>query len=168
MVREMQKRSTRQLAAVYEALLDDHSHPSADEIFMRVRKTLPCISLGTVYRNLQRLVEEGKIRMLFSGGRMTRFDPMIAEHDHFICLQCGRVVDMVLDRDRQANLALLVEQGFTIATQSLSIHGLCRQCSQQPLGKSRGKTNADHQEQRLQGRGRPALRKEKKIKEYGS
>jgi Fur family ferric uptake transcriptional regulator len=168
MVKEMQKRSTRQLAAVYEALLNDHSHPSADEIFMRVRKTLPRISLGTVYRNLQRLVEEGKIRMLFSGGRMTRFDPMVAEHDHFICWQCSRVIDVVVESDRQANLAPLVEQGFTIATQSLSIHGLCQQCSQRLVEKSRGKMDVEHQEQRLRGRGRPALRKEKKIKEYGS
>jgi Fe2+ or Zn2+ uptake regulation protein len=167
MVSEMQKRSTRQLTAVYEALLNDHSHPSADEIFMRVRKTLPRISLGTVYRNLQRLVEEGKIRMLFSGGRVTRFDPMIVEHDHFICRQCERVIDVVLESDRQVNLAPLVEQGFTIATQSLSIHGLCQQCSQRPVEKSRGKANADHREQRVRKRGRPAPRKEKKIKEYG-
>ncbi|MGE0684289.1 MAG: Fur family transcriptional regulator, partial [Candidatus Binatia bacterium] len=105
MVREMQKRSTRQLATVYEALLGDPSHPSADDVFMRVRKTLPRISLGTVYRNLQRLVEEGKIRMLFSGGRVTRFDPMSAEHDHFICRQCERIIDIVLESDRQVNLA---------------------------------------------------------------
>lgn len=163
----MQKRSTRQLTAVYEALLGDHSHPSADEIFMRVRKTLPRISLGTVYRNLQRLVEEGKIRMLFSGGRMTRFDPMLAEHDHFICRQCERVIDVVLEGDRQVNLAPLVEQGFTITTQSLAIHGLCQQCSQRPVGKSRGKAKVEQRKQGLRGRSRPALRREKKIKEYG-
>jgi hypothetical protein len=113
------------------------------------------------------LVEEGKIRMLFSGGRMTRFDPMIAEHDHFICWQCDRVIDLVVESDRQANLAPLVEQGYTIATQSLSIHGLCQQCSQQPVGKSREKANVEHREQQLRRRGRPAPRKEEKIKEYG-
>jgi len=51
----IQKRATQQLATVYKALQGDHSHPSADEIYQRVRQTLPRISLGTVYRNLQRL-----------------------------------------------------------------------------------------------------------------
>jgi len=146
MVSEVQKRSTRQLAAVHEALLADHSHPSAEEVFLQVRQTLPHISLGTVYRNLQRLVEEGKIRVLRSGGRVARYDPMTAEHDHFICRQCGRVVDVVLESDRPVNLAPLLEQGFTIATKSLSIHGLCQQCNHGPAGKTQAKGTADHQE----------------------
>ena len=137
----MQKRSTRQQTAVYETLRDDHSHPSADEIFLRVRKSLPRISLGTVYRNLQRLVEEGKIRMLFSGGRSVRYDPVLAEHDHFICQQCGQIFDMMLEDDRQENLTLLREQGFTIEAQSLSIHGLCRNCSQKLANASQTETS---------------------------
>ncbi len=56
------QRATRQLEAVFEALQGDHTHPFADEVYQRVRQTLPRISLATVYRNLQRLVEEGKIR----------------------------------------------------------------------------------------------------------
>jgi len=163
MVSEMQKRSTRQLTAVYEALLNDHSHPNADDIFLRVRKTLPRISLGTVYRNLQRLVEEGKIRVLLSGGRVARYDPMVVEHDHFICWQCGRVVDIVLESDRQVDLTPLVEQGFTIVTKSLSIHGLCQQCNQRPARKSRAKAHTDRRERRMREKSRPAQGKEGKA-----
>src|ERR671931_345977 len=101
MASEVRKRATRQLAAVYKALQGDHSHPSADEIYRRVRKTLPRISLGTVYRDLQRLVAEGKIRMLLLGERVARYDPMVAEHDHFICQQCGRVEDVLLAREQR-------------------------------------------------------------------
>lgn len=167
MASEVQQRSTRQLAAVYEALRDDHSHPSADEIFLRVRKTLPRISLGTVYRNLQRLVEERKICVVLLGGRVARYDPMIAEHDHFICWQCGRIVDLVLEGDRQINLTSLVEQGFTIATQSLSIHGLCQQCNQHPMKKSQGNMEPGQRARRLRGKSRAALGKERKDKVYG-
>ena len=141
---EVQKRLTRQLTAVYEALLDEPSHPSADDIFLRVRQTLPRMSLGTVSRNLQRLVEEGKIRVLLSGGRAVRYDPMIAEHDHFMCWQCGRVIDLVLESGRQVNLAPVLEQGFTIATKSLSLHGLCQQCNNQKVArKPRTKPDTD-------------------------
>src|SRR5215813_10443558 len=115
----IQKRATQQLATVYEALQGDHSHPSADEVYQRVRQTLPRISLGTVYRNLQRLVAEGKIRMFLLGERVARYDPMMAEHDHFICQQCGSIEDVLLERNRQVNLAPLVNKGFTVTTHSL-------------------------------------------------
>lgn len=135
MAHQAQKRMTRQLVAVYEAIQADPTHPGADEIYQRVRQTLPQISLGTVYRNLQRLVEEGRIHLLLVGERIARYDSMLTEHDHFICLQCGGVVDVLLDRDRQVNLAPLLEQGFTVATHSLSVHGLCQQCAQKSLKK---------------------------------
>ena len=128
MVSHRHKRATRQLAAVYESLQDDHSHPSADEIYRRVRSTLPRISLGTVYRNLQRLVAEGKIRLFLLGERVARYDPMVAEHDHFICQQCGRVEDVLLERDRRVNLDPLRNKGFTVTAHSLAIHGLCQKC----------------------------------------
>lgn len=141
MAHPVQKRMTRQLAAVYEALQADPTHPSADEIYQRVRQTLPQISLGTVYRNLQRLVEEGRIHSLLVGERIARYDSMLAEHDHFICSQCGDVVDVLLDRDRHVNLAPLLEQGFTVTMQSLSIHGLCQQCAQKPSKKPQKELN---------------------------
>ena len=67
MRRASHKRATRQLEAVFQALQGDPTHPFADEIYRRVRKKLPRISLATVYRNLQRLVEDGKIRTSFWG-----------------------------------------------------------------------------------------------------
>jgi len=75
MRRAARKRRTRQLAQVFEALQGDHSHPFAHEIYRRVHKKLPRISLATVYRNLHSLVEEGKIRTLLLDGQAARFDP---------------------------------------------------------------------------------------------
>ena len=137
MAKDIRKRTTRQLTAVYEALQDDHSHPSAEEIHRRVQKISPHVSLGTVYRNLQRLTEEGKIRTVHVGDRSARYDPTLEGHDHFICQQCGRVDDVWLNRDRRINLAPLVAKGFTIIDQSLAIHGLCQQCGQQPAPQRR-------------------------------
>lgn len=139
MIGEVHKRATRQLTVVYEALQGDHSHPSADEIYQRVRRTLPRISLGTIYRNLQRLVEEGKIRMFLLGERLARYDPMLAEHDHFICQQCGRVEDVLLERNRQVNLAPLVHKGFTVTAHSLTIQGLCQKCGREQPKQARAR-----------------------------
>src|SRR5262245_66633143 len=104
MRRATHKRATRQLEAVFQALHGDSSHPFADEIYRRVRKKLPRISLATVYRNLQRLVEDGKIRTVLLGERVARYDPETSDHDHFICESCGRVQDLFLERYRQVEI----------------------------------------------------------------
>ena len=130
MRRTTRKRTTRQLEQVFKALQGDHSHPFAHEIYRRVHKRLPRISLATVYRNLHNLVEEGKIRTLLGDEQGARFDPETRQHDHFVCERCGRVVDLFLRRARQLDLSSLAKQGYVVKTHSLTIHGylsgLCR------------------------------------------
>jgi len=137
MERIIRQRTTQQLTVISAAIQGDHSHPSAEDIYRRVRKILPHISLGTVYRNLQRLVQEGTIQMLFLGERVARYDPTLTEHDHFICQQCGRVEDVWVNRDRQVDFAPLVREGFTIAAHSLAIHGVCQFCGPQRAPRRR-------------------------------
>jgi len=129
MRRVSHKRATRQLEAVFQALQGDPTHPFADEIYRRVRKKLPRISLATVYRNLQRLVEDGKIRTVLLGERVARYDPETNDHDHFICESCGRVIDLFLQRDRQVDLTPLVRDGFLVSTHNLTVYGVCQVCA---------------------------------------
>jgi Fe2+ or Zn2+ uptake regulation protein len=129
MRRDTQKRATRQLEAVFQALQGDPTHPFADEIYRRVRKKLPRISLATVYRNLQRLAEDGKIRTVLLGERVARYDPETSDHDHFICESCGRVQDLFLERDRQVDLTPLIADGYVVTTHNLTVYGICRGCA---------------------------------------
>lgn len=137
MERAIRQRTTQQLTVISAAIQGDHSHPSAEDIYLRVRKILPHVSLGTVYRNLQRLVQEGMIQMLFLGERVARYDPTLGEHDHFICQQCGRVEDVLVDRDLQVDFAQLVKEGFTVTAHSLAIHGVCQRCGQRRAPRRR-------------------------------
>jgi Fe2+ or Zn2+ uptake regulation protein len=122
MRRAARKRKTRQLEQVFAALRGDHTHPFAREIYRRVHKKLPGISLATVYRNLHNLVEEGKIRTLLVDEQGTRFDPETREHDHFICERCGRVVDLFLQpRARRVDLTSLAKHGYVVTTHDLSM-----------------------------------------------
>ena len=129
MRRAPRKRTTRQLEQVFKALQGDHSHPFAHEIYRRVHKRLPRISLATVYRNLHSLVEEGKIHTLLLDEQGARFDPETSQHDHFVCTRCGRVVDLFLRRDRQLDLSSLAKQGYIVTTHALTVHGICRICA---------------------------------------
>ena len=139
MARAIRQRTTQQLTVISAAIRRDHSHPSAEDLYLRVRKILPRISLGTVYRNLQRLVQEGTIQMLFLGERVARYDPTLGEHDHFICQQCGRVEDVLVDRERRVDFAQLAKEGFTVTAHSLAIHGICRRCGRQHAPRRRSR-----------------------------
>ncbi len=121
------RRSTRQRRLVLEAVSATTSHPTAEWVYETVRRALPRVSLGTVYRNLQRLVDEGRVRSFVRGGRI-RYDAALTPHDHFSCDRCGVLMDIpraseVLPAERR-----LRARGFAVAGRTLEFHGLCRKC----------------------------------------
>jgi len=121
-------RNTRQLAMVWQAIKDDKSHPTADQVYERVRRKLPSISLGTVYRNLQKLVALKKLQVLMLG-RSQHFDPLVQRHQHFICEACDRVFDVLVESQREIRPAKLPEEGFTVTSHQLAFYGTCKGCS---------------------------------------
>jgi len=125
---EKRARNTRQLQVVWEAIKDDASHPTADQVYDKVRKRLPNVSLGTVYRNLQKLVADEKLQILMLG-RSQRFDPLAKRHQHFICEQCGRVFDVLVNTDDEIRPAKLPHAGFKVSSHQLAFYGACRHCS---------------------------------------
>ena len=126
---EARRRKTRQLALVLDAVLASGTeHPSADGIFARVRAVLPTISLGTVYRNLHRLADEGRIGVLHLADRLARFDPTPGGHDHFVCEGCGRIEDLpTAPLDVEANAAR--RAGHHVTGHALVLYGRCRACA---------------------------------------
>ncbi len=124
-MRRNQRRNSKQLAVIWEAVKSEKSHPSADQIYDKVRSVMPNISLGTVYRNLQKLVADEKLRIL-TLGRTQRFDPKIERHEHFICEECGRVYDFFV-HDLKPSLP---RDGFKVTSHHLALYGICRDCSE--------------------------------------
>lgn len=87
-------RTTEQRTVILEELRKCRNHPGADELYLQVRKRLPRISLGTVYRNLELLAAQGLIQRLDFGPSQKRFDPVAEPHGHFRCTGCGAVEDL--------------------------------------------------------------------------
>lgn len=121
-------RLTKQRQIILEELCKVTTHPTADDLYQMVRKRMPKISLGTVYRNLELLSDSGIIQKLDIGGTQKRFDGNADTHYHIRCLFCGRVDDLSLDPDfnleEQAND--LTE--FEILRHSLEFQGICPEC----------------------------------------
>jgi Fe2+ or Zn2+ uptake regulation protein len=123
-----QARNTKQLQIIWDAVKDDKSHPTADQIYDRVRKKLPSISLATVYRNLQKLVSDEKLQVLMRG-RSQHFDPLVERHQHFICELCDRVYDVLIDNRREIRPVKLPHEGFKVTSHQLAFYGTCKHCS---------------------------------------
>lgn len=86
-------RNTKQKSLVLDIVNRSSNHPTAYEVYQACVSIIPSISLGTVYRNLNSLVELGKIRRLSFLGQVDRYDKVLA-HDHFVCMKCHRVLDV--------------------------------------------------------------------------
>ena len=120
-----QTRMTVQRSVILDELRKLKTHPTADELYHVVRKRLPRISLGTVYRNLEYLAHTRAILKLSIGGNMKRFDGCCDKHYHAICLACGRIFD-VPAVDLPEIAPALPE--FTVTGASISFEGYCAAC----------------------------------------
>ena len=123
-------RKTKQKEAVLRILRGTTSHPAADWIYNEVRKEIPNISLGTVYRNLRLLCQEGEILQLGLCGTSGRFDGRVDNHYHFRCENCGRVFDVDEPVDKEINKRVARTTGFKISCHRLEFRGVCRECQE--------------------------------------
>ena len=119
---------TRQRKVILEELRNVTTHPSADEIYEMVRRRLPRISLGTVYRNLEILSETGEIQKLELGCTLKRFDGIAENHYHIRCIRCDRVVDAPVDFHTEIGHELKAATDFKIIGHKLEFIGVCPDC----------------------------------------
>jgi Fur family peroxide stress response transcriptional regulator len=121
-------RETRQKKAILEYLKCTRSHPTADEIYETVRKQIPRISKGTVYRNLQVLSESGRVTVLDLCGHVARYDARRDAHDHFRCRGCGRVIDLDEPVDPGLEDRISKRTGFVVSGHQTEFRGWCAEC----------------------------------------
>ena len=126
---EKKTRMTQQRRVILEELRRKNNHPAADEIYERVRKRLPRISLATVYRNLDVLCELGEIQRLELSGAMKRYDGVAKKHYHIRCIGCDRVDDAPIAPLNELEDDLYGTTVYEIIGHNLEFTGLCPECS---------------------------------------
>jgi Fur family ferric uptake transcriptional regulator len=146
------RRNTRQRQAILEVLRGMTSHPTAAELYNAVRKRLPRISLGTVYRNLEVLARLGLLRKLEFGGTETRFDGDLQEHYHVRCVECGRVADLHDLPFDPSDLRVEGLGGYRILGHHLEYVGVCPACGTRMRsdGSSRSAAPGDSADQMVE------------------
>jgi Fur family peroxide stress response transcriptional regulator len=127
-------RDTKQRQAVLDVLKSTNSHPTADWVYDAVRKDIPNISKGTVYRNLKILRDTGMISELNLNGTVSRFEARQDNHYHFRCEKCGRVFDLDEPVDTKLDKRVAKKTGFKVSHHQLEFRGLCKECQKNKKG----------------------------------
>ena len=126
---ERRENFSRKRAAILAALQNTKLHPTAEWVYARLKPRYPDLSLGTVYRNLNRLREKGQAVSLGAVGGRERFDGDTSPHAHLVCQQCGAVLDVPARMPEEAELARIAQETGCVA--QTAVRG---QCPQKPGG----------------------------------
>ena len=121
-------RLTTQRQIILEELGKVTSHPTANEVYDMVRRRLPRIGLGTVYRNLELMADVGVILKLEVGGTQKRFDAMVEPHYHVRCTSCGKVDDIDIAVQEQINEVAEKASNYKILGHHIEFTGICSNC----------------------------------------
>jgi len=128
-------RFTSQREHVYKVLLQDRDHPTAERVFMRAKKTMPEISLATVYNCLDALVKCRLAKEVNLDRGASRYCPNMREHFHFYCTQCDEVIDINLPLDA-TEPPFPLPKGFKPTHFDISVRGVCPKCGTSPQPSS--------------------------------
>lgn len=118
---------SKQREAMLNVLRSTTSHPTANDIYVEMKKNDPKISLGTVYRNLSVLTENGMILRLDTEHDSVHYDGCVKQHYHFVCNDCKKVMDldiMPINSEKQIE----EKYGYSVSGHTLIFYGTCNNC----------------------------------------
>ena len=122
---------SRKRQSILEAIHSTCTHPTAEWIYQTLKPQFPDLSLGTVYRNISSFKEQGLVVRVATVNGQERLDGNLSPHSHFICDQCGAVVDILEDLiNASADRKVTEQYGVCVTSHEVLFHGLCSACSQ--------------------------------------
>lgn len=122
------RKYSKKREAILEALRNTTEHPSAEMLYARLKPEFPDLSLGTVYRNLAMFIRDGDAVSVGTVAGQERYDADTRPHAHFICSECGRVLDVCSPCLNALDKEVERETGGTVTGHSLSFSGTCQSC----------------------------------------
>ncbi len=121
---------TKQRQLIYETLQNSCKHLTAEEIYFAAKKEMPSLALGTVYRNLNIMADEGLIRRIEMTDGPVRFDRTAVKHDHIVCKCCGKIKDI-----SDLTNTLKDATGVDIISYDCCIYYICEECKKNNKNK---------------------------------
>ena len=120
---------SRKREAILQKIRGSHIHPTAAWVSQELKNEYPDLSLGTVYRNLTRFKEDGTIRSLGVINGQEHFDGELNAHDHFLCMECGQILDLARPAFLEESIEHLEKTGnLVVRSYDLLLRGTCPAC----------------------------------------
>ena len=127
--KERNLKLTPQRMVIFRILSEANQHITVDEVYRRAKEEYPMLSLATVYRNMEQLVESDLLKHLDLGGASMRYDTNLEEHHHFVCTKCGKVFDVYLqDINYKMDAGRSHLEKAKINSLDLHLQGICGEC----------------------------------------
>ena len=120
---------TPQRVAIFKALVSTDAHPTAEEVYKMVRQDIRNISLDTVNRTLLTLAQIGAAFQVEGTGQPRRFDGDLGDHQHFLCVKCGKVIDFHYEPFDNIEVPAHLQGQFQIMRKTVYLEGTCETCS---------------------------------------
>lgn len=120
---------TPQRLMIFKILENNTSHPSAEDVYKRVKKIYPTVSFTTIYKTLETLKDLGEIKELTIDENRKHYDPNINTHHHVICSSCKKIVDIFEDFSSHIKLPDFVNQEYHVNGFQISFYGICKKCN---------------------------------------
>lgn len=130
------RRKSEQREKIYEMIKASKAHPTAQEVYDRLKTGMPSLSLGNVYRNIAILLEEGRIQGGEFGSGTVRYDAVTDAHYHFVCERCGRVSDFAMPAQAEITANAQRYSPHRVAGHTIRFFGTCADCAAGEAGKS--------------------------------
>lgn len=121
---------SKQREIILNEVINSHLHPTADSIYTSLKKDNPGLSLGTVYRNLSQLTENGYISKLSIPNQSDRYDKNIKPHAHLICEKCNNIYDIESETISKFINDLSNEENLSILNYDIVLQGICKTCTE--------------------------------------
>ena len=131
--REAGIKATHQRMEIFAALRSASDHPDVESIYESVRRSIPSVSLDTVYRTLRLFEAHGIVSRIGSLHERTRFDVDTTPHCHFVCAECGRTVDVHRECSRGIESLPDVEEIGSVLDVYVEVRGVCSECLRHEL-----------------------------------
>lgn len=120
---------THQREIIYRALASTEEHPTPETVYARVKREIPAISLGTVYKNIRTFTEAGLLREVNVLHDSQRLDANLGDHHHLVCMHCKRVTDVPAKDVAPVRLKGTLPEGFRLERCTVELLGVCPRCA---------------------------------------
>ena len=120
---------TPQRLMIFKVLENNTTHPSAEEVYTRVKETYPTVSFTTIYKTLETLKKLGEIKELIIDEDRKHYDPNTNTHHHVICSGCKKILDIFDDFSPYIKLPDAVKNDYTVSGFQIAFYGTCKECA---------------------------------------